>query len=89
MKSLRSLKKEEQPLSKPLRLRSYKVKKGDTYKSLAAISSININAEDQLRLINGDYPDKKLEIGRVIKICLLYTSPSPRDAHESRMPSSA
>ena len=22
-------------------------------------------------------------------ICLLYTSPSPRDAHESRMPSSA
>ena len=26
---------------------------------------------------------------RVIKGCLLYTSPSPRDAHESRMPSSA
>ena len=25
----------------------------------------------------------------VIRICLLYTSPSPRDAHESRMPSSA
>ena len=24
-----------------------------------------------------------------IKACLLYTSPSPRDAHESRMPSSA
>ena len=24
-----------------------------------------------------------------IKFCLLYTSPSPRDAHESRMPSSA
>ena len=24
-----------------------------------------------------------------IGICLLYTSPSPRDAHESRMPSSA
>ena len=23
------------------------------------------------------------------KCCLLYTSPSPRDAHESRMPSSA
>ena len=23
------------------------------------------------------------------KVCLLYTSPSPRDAHESRMPSSA
>ena len=24
-----------------------------------------------------------------IPTCLLYTSPSPRDAHESRMPSSA
>ena len=24
-----------------------------------------------------------------LMICLLYTSPSPRDAHESRMPSSA
>ena len=24
-----------------------------------------------------------------IATCLLYTSPSPRDAHESRMPSSA
>ena len=26
---------------------------------------------------------------RLFKNCLLYTSPSPRDAHESRMPSSA
>ena len=25
----------------------------------------------------------------LFEICLLYTSPSPRDAHESRMPSSA
>ena len=25
----------------------------------------------------------------LIKDCLLYTSPSPRDAHETRMPSSA
>ena len=24
-----------------------------------------------------------------VMVCLLYTSPSPRDAHESRMPSSA
>ena len=31
-------------------------------------------------------------LGDVIGVdvgCLLYTSPSPRDAHESRMPSSA
>ena len=32
---------------------------------------------------------KELEaLGRTMG-CLLYTSPSPRDAHESRMPSSA
>ena len=24
--------------------------------------------EDQLRLLNGDYPDKELTVGRVIKI---------------------
>ena len=34
---------------------------------------------------------KKEEIEEIdwVDICLLYTSPSPRDAHESRMPSSA
>ena len=31
----------------------------------------------------------ELEFMRSIISCLLYTSPSPRDAHESRMPSSA
>ena len=30
-----------------------------------------------------------IRVGKNIRICLLYTSPSPRDAHESRMPSSA
>ena len=31
----------------------------------------------------------KQVVERSYPICLLYTSPSPRDAHESRMPSSA
>ena len=31
----------------------------------------------------------KKERGLLCGLCLLYTSPSPRDAHESRMPSSA
>ena len=63
-----NLKEEEKKLAKPLRLSSYRVKKGDTYKSLALKSNIANDAEDQLRLINGDYPDKPLSIGRVIKI---------------------
>ena len=66
--SFRTLKEEERSLAKPLRLTAYKVKKEDTYKSLSLKSSIAKNAEDQLRLINGDYPDKPLSIGRVIKI---------------------
>ena len=66
--SFRDLQQNEMHLSKPLRLRNYKVKRGDNYKSLASSSSINVNAEDQLRLINGDYPDKALEVGRTIKI---------------------
>ena len=66
--SFRNLTREERVLSKPLKLKIYKVKEGDSYKSLALKSSININAEDQLRLINGDYPDKTLKVGRLIKI---------------------
>ena len=30
-----------------------------------------------------------IHLGNLLETCLLYTSPSPRDAHESRMPSSA
>ena len=33
--------------------------------------------------------DKAINSGAINSGCLLYTSPSPRDAHESRMPSSA
>ena len=29
------------------------------------------------------------DTNQLLQHCLLYTSPSPRDAHESRMPSSA
>ena len=36
----------------------------------------------------GKKPYRQKGTGRA-RACLLYTSPSPRDAHESRMPSSA
>ena len=36
-----------------------------------------------------DLSSGKLELVVTNNTCLLYTSPSPRDAHESRMPSSA
>ena len=59
-----------------------------------------ISSSDLMQLSNIDFKNTsvktKLE-GEIIStcpkkgcwICLLYTSPSPRDAHESRMPSSA
>ena len=36
-----------------------------------------------------DSAEATKKYGVAVKCCLLYTSPSPRDAHESRMPSSA
>ena len=36
---------------------------------------------------NGDITTQ--ELGEMYKLCLLYTSPSPRDLSTSRMPSSA
>ena len=68
IKSLRSLTEKELKYSQPLRIKTYKVRQGETYESIAATSSITLNAEDQLRLLNGDYPDKELAVGRVIKI---------------------
>ena len=41
---------------------------------------------DLCYVIKGDNWD---EVCSLTYPCLLYTSPSPRDAHESRMPSSA
>ena len=36
-----------------------------------------------------DFCKNQVLKGAIVSACLLYTSPSPRDAHESRMPSSA
>ena len=52
-------------------------------------------------LVNGDWAEvhdlpvwseggvNTLELSHILNSCLLYTSPSPRDVEESRMPSSA
>ena len=52
-----------------------------------------MNRESKLPSINlpvGPYTSYNAEVGRDgYKICLLYTSPSPRDRQKSRMPSSA
>ena len=55
-------------LSKPLRIKQYIVKEGDTYSKLAKQSKIHYNPEDQLRLLNGDFPDDQLVAGESIKL---------------------
>ena len=47
-------------------------------------ASLGIRVE--ATLINGSFERKPIE---AFSICLLYTSPSPRDKRQSRMPSSA
>ena len=47
--------------------------------------SINPRKSKSADFIEGEIE----EISYLGETCLLYTSPSPRDAHESRMPSSA
>ena len=50
------------------------------------LKELNYNSLDDL--IKSTVPEK-IQLKDGLNICLLYTSPSPRDAHESRMPSSA
>ena len=69
--------------------------------NLRAVNNININLKGKESLgIVGESGCGKSTLAKMlaglitpssgeIKICLLYTSPSPRDVEESRMPSSA
>ena len=54
----------------------------------ANLLTLSHSGNDTERLRNLDY-DAILRMEQRNDTCLLYTSPSPRDAHESRMPSSA
>ena len=42
-----------------------------------------------IEVLNNQWKVDSIESGRSVYTCLLYTSPSPRDATLSRMPSSA
>ena len=59
-----------------------KLKSGDKEEGIEDITNENIEkTNEQVKIIN--------QIDDLILICLLYTSPSPRDLWISRMPSSA
>ena len=56
-----------------------------------ALKKINLNIKkgEIFAMLGPNGAGKTTLISIICGICLLYTSPSPRDAHESRMPSSA
>ena len=68
IESLDRLDKRGKEFSRSLKLVNYRIKKGDSYEALAKKSSIPYDAEQQLRLLNGDYPDKPLIAGKEIKL---------------------
>lgn len=67
-RSFRRLNSQERKLSDPLELAVYQVKPGDTLAKLAKRSPIPVDAEAQLRLLNGLYPEGEIQAGEWIKV---------------------
>ena len=70
------------------------LKKGTEFKSKAILAEKDhsLALDDQRREIATEIAqsvERRSVISSLIKVCLLYTSPSPRDRTRSRMPSSA
>ena len=59
---------------------------GDVQNGRKALEFLKDNEVD---IVFTDIDMPEIDGIELMKSCLLYTSPSPRDAHESRMPSSA
>ena len=53
------------------------------------ISLLDCIDPDPKKACENIYNKITTKAANLVSTCLLYTSPSPRDAHESRMPSSA
>ena len=66
--SLRKLRNNEKELAKARKIKLITAKKGDTFAKLAKNSPLQSHAEDQLRLLNGLYPDGEPTPGKPIKI---------------------
>ena len=80
----------EKELVEPVSSLIKKLKINQISKNLNILNFKSI--EDYFLEINYTSPSPEFNenlINEAIRFCLLYTSPSPRDAHESRMPSSA
>ncbi len=68
VESMRRLRRNEQKLASARHIKIIRAKSGDTFAKLAKESALTNYAEDQLRLINGLYPDGEPTPGQLIKI---------------------
>lgn len=66
--SFHPMTEQERKQAQPYRLKTYRTKPGDTYAKLAQKIPLPNYKEEQLRLLNGDYPDRELTPGRLIKL---------------------
>lgn len=66
--SFRPLRAEERALAKPLRLRVVTAKPGLTYAQLARGTRLGAQAEQQIRLLNGQYPQGEPKPGSTLKV---------------------
>jgi predicted Zn-dependent protease len=68
IRSFRALNEQEKHLVLAQKIQFIEAQPGQSYADLAADSSLRQFAEEELRLLNGDYPDGKLSAGDVVKI---------------------
>ncbi len=68
IKSMRQLKSSEVKLAKPKHIKLIRARPGDTFASLARKSDLSNHPVEQLRLLNGMYPDGEPKPGQLIKI---------------------
>ena len=68
IQSMRQLNNSEANLAKAKNIRLVRAKQGDTFAKLAQISDIQNHPVDQLRLLNGMYPDGEPTPGQLVKI---------------------
>lgn len=66
--SLRTLSAEEAASARPLRIRTVRVRAGDTPEKLAGQMALRDNALEQFRVLNGIEPGETLPVGELVKI---------------------
>jgi predicted Zn-dependent protease len=66
--SVRSLNDKERALASEMKIKAIRARRGDTFSKLAAASNWGKYAEEQLRVLNGRYPDGEPKSGEWIKV---------------------